>query len=152
MLQSSCCSTVGGRVWCNGSYLHCQIVLPSLRVATNRFQITSFNGQPLHIKHATNRPVRLQHLPISPSPRHPDLGQLLEIDRDPLPKNSYVKIAQVRFCTDQDIRPWGGRKLRSHSYDLLMQYAPPKPENAIDALSEDSRGNSAGIRMLRVLT
>jgi len=130
MLRPSCCSTMDGRAWCNSSHLHCQIVLPSLWVATNRFQITSFNGQPLHIKHATNRLVRLQHLPIFPSPRHPDLGQLLEIDGDPLPKNSYVKIEKVRFCTHQDIRPWGGRKLSSDSYILLMQYAGAKPQNA----------------------
>ena len=63
-------------------------------------------------------------------PRHPDSGQLLEIDGDALPKNSYVKVEQVRFCTHQDIRPWGERKLKSNSYILLMQYATAKPQNA----------------------
>jgi hypothetical protein len=94
------------------------------------FQITSFDGQPLHLKHATNKHLRMQHLPISPSPRHADLGKLLEIDGDALPKNSYVKIQQVRFCTYQDIRPWKGRKLKRDSYVLLMQYAPAKPPEA----------------------
>ena len=130
LLRSSCRFTMDGRAWCNSGYLHCQIMLPSLRFATNRFQITSFNEQLLHIKHATNRHVRLQHLPIFPSPQHPDSGQLLEIDGDALPKNSYVKAEQVRFYTYQDIHPWGERKLKSDSYILLMQYATAKPQNA----------------------
>jgi hypothetical protein len=105
-------------------------MLTSFQAATDCFQITSFNEQPLHLKHATNKTVRLRHLPISPSLPHPDSGQLLEIDGDALPKNSYVKIEQVRVCTHQDIRPWSGRKLKPDSYMLLMRYAPPKPRDA----------------------
>jgi len=95
-----------------------------------RSQITSFNGVSLEVRHPRNRSVREKHLPISPSPPHPDSGLLLEIDGEPLRRNSYVKVGQVRVCTIRALRPHGSRKLTARSYELLMNYAPPKPPSA----------------------
>jgi hypothetical protein len=100
------------------------------RATTERSQITSFKGVPLDIRHQRNRLAREQHLPIFPSPPHPDSGLLLEIDGEPLRSNSYVKIEQVRVCTIRALRPHGTRKLTTRSYELLMHYAPPKPPSA----------------------
>ena len=100
------------------------------RAMTERSQMTSFDGVPLEIRHQRNRSVREQHLPISPSPPHPDSGELLEVDGEPLRMNSYVKTGEVRVCTIQALRPHGARKLTTHSYELLMHYAPSKPPSA----------------------
>ncbi|OCT50563.1 hypothetical protein CLCR_07519 [Cladophialophora carrionii] len=76
----------------------------------------------------------MQHLPISPSPPHPDSKALLEIEdgQRPLKKNSYVKVEQVRVCSLRALGPHGNRTLTPRSYDLLMTYAPGKPAWADD--------------------
>lgn len=74
--------------------------------------------------------MRLQHLPISPSPPHPDSGHLLELEGKPLPRNSYVKIDQVRVCSIRALRRHGFRRLTARSYDLVMSHAPTRPSTA----------------------
>ncbi|KAF2239580.1 hypothetical protein EV356DRAFT_104300 [Viridothelium virens] len=104
------------------------------------FLITSFNGVPLHVKHAKSKALREQHLPISPSPPHPDSGILLEIDGDPLRNTSCVKVKNVRVCTTRALRPYGARKLTAPSYDLLMKFAPAKPSSADISAVKTQRG------------
>ena len=61
------------------------------------------------------------HIPIAPSPPHPDTHIILEIEGDPLPLDSYVKVGEHRECSVTALTPFGGRRMTPSSYDILMK-------------------------------
>jgi hypothetical protein len=93
-------------------------------------QVTSFDSQPLHIRHKDNLLVRLKHLPIGPSPPHPDNGILLELEGEPLRKKSYVKIGEARTLSIQALELCGDRRLSAKSYKVLIDQVMTTAVNA----------------------
>ncbi|KAI0854682.1 hypothetical protein F4860DRAFT_508042 [Xylaria cubensis] len=93
------------------------------------FIITSFGGVDLETRFPTQLEVRRHHLPIAPSPAHPDNGILLVL-RDKsykLRKNSYVNTRDKRVVRVDLLRPYNRRQpdpcLSKKSFKQLCQYA-----------------------------
>jgi hypothetical protein len=126
LLQPPRCHPLDGIEKGEGSFPHCKLSPVLLRANSliGCTQITSFNNTPLHIKHARSKAVRLQYLPVAPSPRHPDNDRILELDGEPFRSNSYVCIRETRRCNIRILRPDHGRKLSAESYELLIDVGP----------------------------
>ncbi|KAI0544034.1 hypothetical protein F4679DRAFT_61350 [Xylaria curta] len=93
------------------------------------FIITSFGGVDLESRFPTQMEARRHHLPIAPSPTHPDNGILLVL-RDQsykLRKNSYVNTRDKRVVQVDILRPYNRRRpdpyLSKKSFKQLCQYA-----------------------------
>jgi hypothetical protein len=76
----------------------------------------------LTIKHQNNASLRLQYLPIAPSPPHPDNQHLLHIEGERLHKPSYICIRQAMTFSTKAFRQFGNRKLADTSYSTLLLY------------------------------
>ncbi|KAI1737873.1 hypothetical protein F4680DRAFT_201018 [Xylaria scruposa] len=93
------------------------------------FIITSFGGVDLETRFPTQMEARRHHLPIAPSPTHPDNGILLVL-RDQshkLRKDSYVNTRDKRVVQVDLLRPYNRRRpdpyLSKKSFKQLCQYA-----------------------------
>ncbi|KAI1751947.1 hypothetical protein F4782DRAFT_540520 [Xylaria castorea] len=115
----------------DGCYNHPVLILTSHLPdgKAEMFVITSFGGVNLETRFPTQMEARRHHLPIAPSPAHPDNGILLVL-RDPsykLRKNSYVNTRDRRVIQVALLRSYDRRQpdpyLSKRSFKQLCQYA-----------------------------
>ncbi|KAL2054662.1 hypothetical protein ABVK25_004965 [Lepraria finkii] len=90
--------------------------------------LTSFGKKDLNVRHNKNRAIRAAHLPIHPSPAHPDTNELLFLEDDlQLQNKSYVKtkerywvpisLVRFRYCDKKSGKKY---KLRSDSFQKVV--------------------------------